>query len=311
MPDQSIFELEIELPDSRIEASASRLIGFENRYARIKKDLLMLTNPASLNDWSTQFHGTVLPLCGILIDRYPLIVFEGDVGTGKTATAEACCDKLARDIGKPAFLFKLSTRVRGSGMVGSMSHLINETFRLVTEEAGKNKYSFLIIDEADSLASSRSLIQSHHEDKVGVNTLIQKIDDIRKHSGRVLVFVSTNRIEALDPAVLRRASRIEHFDRPNEIEREALIRADCNGVNISDDSMKLLIELTGTNRGKRPYGMTYSDMRLRWLPEAINLAFPSRQLTAEDLIQAAMTINPTPPVSVSKESLRQPQERGV
>ena len=35
-------------------------------------------------------------LVASLGDRYPLIIFHGDVGTGKTATAEAAADALAR-----------------------------------------------------------------------------------------------------------------------------------------------------------------------------------------------------------------------
>ena len=94
-------------------------------------------------------------------------------------------------------LFKLSTRVRGSGKVGQMSTLLNQAFDVVAKQAGKTRQAFLIIDEADSLASTRDTVQSHHEDKVAVNTIIQKVDDLRRHSGRILVFLCTNRAGAL------------------------------------------------------------------------------------------------------------------
>jgi len=55
-------------------------------------------------------------------------------------------------------------------MIGQMSTLINQAFQTVTQEAGKSRLSFLIIDEGDSLAGSRDAAQSHHEDKVAVNT---------------------------------------------------------------------------------------------------------------------------------------------
>ena len=110
-------------------------------------------------------------------------------------------------------LFKMSTRVRGSGKVGQMSTLIDHAFEVVAREAGKTKYSFLIVDEADSLTTTRDNSQSHHEDKVAVNTIIQKVDDVRKFGGRILVFLCTNRVSALDPAVLRRAARTETFRR--------------------------------------------------------------------------------------------------
>lgn len=291
---QQLFELEIELPNAALAKSSSRLVGFEQRYQKLQKDLHILSNPDALERWSMQHYKAKLPLCEIFHERYPLIIFEGDVGTGKTAMAEASCDRLAREIEKTATLFKLSTRVRGSGMVGSMSQLINEAFRIITETAGKQKLSFLIIDEADSLTATRAQDQSHHEDKVGVNTLIQKIDDLRRYGGRIVVFISTNRIDMLDPAILRRAALIENFARPTEIEREALIRMDCEGLGLDDEAVKMLVDLTGTCNGTRPIGFSYSDLRLRWLPAALNDAFPLRKLEIDDLIKAAMTVKPTP-----------------
>jgi len=68
----------------------------------------------------------------------------------------------------------------------------------------------LIIDEADSLAAKRNGGQSHHEDKVAVNTLIQKIDDVRRLEGRSLVILCSNRYESLDPAILRRAAYLKN-----------------------------------------------------------------------------------------------------
>lgn len=128
--------------------------------------------------------------------------------------------------------FALSTRVRGTGTVGQMSQLIHDAFETVVAEAGKARLAFLVIDEADSLTASRGADQSHHEDKVTVNTLIQRIDDVRRCGGRVVVFLCTNRFAALDPAIVRRAGRIERFDRPNATEREQLLRQDCEGLGL-------------------------------------------------------------------------------
>ena len=71
--------------------------------------------------------------------------------------------------------------------------------------------------------------------KVAVNTLIQKIDDLKKYDGRVLVFLCTNRFSALDPAIIRRAGRVEIFSRPDEHERELLLKMDCDGLGFSDE----------------------------------------------------------------------------
>src|SRR5258707_533212 len=142
-----LFELELQLPDERLEQLSRRLIGFETRYQRIRRDLRLLSDPVELRTWSQTFHGQVLPLVDALRDRYPLRVLAGDVATGKTAAAEAASDRLAREIRKPAMLFKLSTQVRGSGKVGHMSTLINQAFQAITREAGKTKLAFLILDE--------------------------------------------------------------------------------------------------------------------------------------------------------------------
>lgn len=291
-----LFELELELPDAHLDKQAKRLVGFAERYKRLHRDLRLLIDPQGLETWSRTVYGRRVPLVDVAADRYPLVVFHGDVGTGKTATAEAASSALARELGRAAMLFKLSTRVRGSGNVGQMSMLINQAFQVVTKEAGKAKLSFLIIDEADSLAATRDTGQSHHEDKVAVNTLIQKIDDVRRYGGRVLVFLCTNRSGALDPAIMRRAGRIERFDRPTDREREELLRLDCEGLGLSDEAIRTLVELTGPDGSGRPVGFTFSDLRTRLLPEALGRAFPDRKVEARDLIDAARCLRPTPAI---------------
>jgi len=287
-----LFELELELPNAGIAASAKRLVGFENRYQRLHRSLRLLADPEELRAWSRKYHDKELAVCDAVSDRYPLIIFAGDVGTGKTVTAEGACDRLARDARKEAMLFKLSTRVRGSGKVGQMSTLLNQAFDVVAKQAGKTRQAFLIIDEGDSLASTRDTVQSHHEDKVAVNTIIQKVDDLRRHSGRVLVFLCTNRAGALDPAIVRRAALTEQFDRPTDQEREELFRMDLDGLSIKDQTLRELVRLTGP-RDSRP-GLTFSDLRSKLLPDALCRAFPSRALTEDDLIAAAKEVRPSP-----------------
>ena len=289
-----LFELELELPNDKIGASSKRLIGFEDRYQRLHRDLRLLADPEELRAWSKKYHHKELAACAAVSDRYPLVIFAGDVGTGKTVTAEGACDRLAREARKEAMLFKLSTRVRGSGKVGQMSTLLNQAFDVVAKQAGKTRQAFLIIDEADSLAAARDTVQSHHEDKVAVNTIIQKVDDLRRHCGRVLVFLCTNRGGALDPAIVRRAARTEQFDRPTDQEREELFRMDLEGLNIKNDAIREMVRLTGPQDGCP--GFTFSDLRSKFLPNALCRAFPTRALTGDDLIQAAKEVRPSPVV---------------
>jgi SpoVK/Ycf46/Vps4 family AAA+-type ATPase len=289
-----LFELELELPERDLQDKSQRLIGFEPRYERLRQDLRMLLDPASVEAWSRKFYGATLPLVLAIKDRYPLVIFHGDVGTGKTATAETASNRLVKELGKEGTLFKLSTRVRGSGNVGQMSTLINLAFAVVSKEAGKSRFCFLIVDEADSLAATRENSQSHHEDKVAVNTLIQKIDDIRRLGGRILVFLCTNRFDALDPAIIRRAGRIEEFARPTAQEREALLRMDLEGTGLDDNALRLLVEVTGADGAKRPLGYTFSDLRTRLLPDALGRAYPTRKLEARDFLEVAKSMQASP-----------------
>ena len=291
----ALFELEISLPDSRLKAQAERLVGFRARYERMHHGLRLLIDKDGLEAWSKKYYHKRIPLLDSLLDRYPLAVFHGDVGTGKTATAEAASNALAKELGREAMLFKLSTRVRGSGNVGEMSTLINQAFEIITKEAGKAKLSFLIIDEADSLAASRAGEQSHHEDKVAVNTLIQKIDDVRRFNGRILVIFCTNRYEALDPAILRRAAHLEEFNRPDDHERREILQMDCDGLDLSEKTITELVKQTGTH-GHHKLGYTFSDIRTRLIPEALSQAYPSRKITEEDFAEAVRRVQPSPSI---------------
>lgn len=289
-----LFELRLDLPDPQLDRLASRLVGFSERHERLRGHVRVLIDEDGLEQWSRRNYGRRVPLLDAVEDRYPLVVFHGDVGTGKTATAEAVSNALAREIGREGTLFKLSTRVRGTGYVGQMSWLINQAFQAVTAAATENRLSFMIIDEADFLAESRESGRSHHEDKVAVNTLIQKVDDVRRFGGRVLVFLCTNRFSSLDPAVVRRAGHVERFDRPSAAQREELLRLDCDGLGLPDATFEEVVRLTGSDGAARPVGYTYSDLRTRLLPEALARAYPQRGLESEDLIEIAKEMDPSP-----------------
>ncbi|MDD1150253.1 ATP-binding protein [Pseudomonas sp. TNT2022 ID357] len=289
----SVFDTETVLPDAELSTREAGLLGFAKRYDRVYNQLRLLLDLGQLGAWSKDYHQSVLPICNLVADQYPLVIFHGDVGTGKTAMAECIANRIVRESGtEDSVLLKLSNRVRGSGRVGEMGTLLTQVWEEVEKAAGKNRRAILLIDEGDSIAASRSQSQSHHEDKVAVNTLIQGVDEIRKYKGRVVVFLCTNRLSVVDAALQRRAAIVEEFRRPDVDERKALFEKDLLGLRLTDKQFQELAALTG-ERGDRP-AWTYSDLRTRLYPAALGLAYPDRALTFKDLKDSVESLRPSP-----------------
>lgn len=294
MSAQSVFEAKTNLPTLQLDVQAEKLLGFEARYQRVMKRLQLILQANDLERWSQKHHKKQLVVVGLLDDQYPLAIFHGDVGTGKTATAEAIANRLARDAKlEDAILFKLSNKVRGTGKVGEMGTLITQAFEDITRAIGPGKgRAFLIIDEGDSLGASRSQAHSHHEDKVGVNTLIQSIDTLRKYDGRIFAILCTNRLAALDAAVIRRAAIVEEFTRPSDAERHELFAKDLGDMGLSSTEIVKLVIATAATETKPSW--TYSDIRTRLYPAAVSLAYPNSPLTVEHFHQAVAELEPSP-----------------
>jgi len=288
-----IFDSELPLPDSDLGKREKSLLGFSSRHTRIRDRLRLLLQQDELAAWSAEHHGQTLAICNLITEQYPLAIFHGDVGTGKTATAECIANRLISDSKvEDCVLFRLSNRVRGSGKVGEMGTLLTDAFQKVTQAAGKSRSAMLVIDEGDSLAASRSQEHSHHEDKVAVNTLIQCIDDLRRLGGRVVVFLCTNRLSALDAALVRRAAIVEEFRRPDDGERRQLFLADLDGLGLSEPEISALVTLTGPRNGGPVW--TFSDIRTRLYPAAVASAFPACGLKFEHFRHAAESMRASP-----------------
>lgn len=289
----SVFERKVVLPDADITARTKVLLGFESLYLRVSKQLQLLINLDQVEVWSERHHGKRLALVDVLRDQYPFAIFYGDVGTGKSAMAEAIGNRIAKDSRtEDSLLFKLSNRVRGTGSVGEMGTLISEAFAEIKKSIGKDRRAILIIDEGDSLAATRSQEQSHHEDKVAVNTLIQAIDELRASRGRIFTILCTNRMSVLDPAIQRRAAVVEHFRRPDETQRKELFEMDLSDLGITPPQIAALVAATAASGGTPPW--TYSDIRTRLYPAAVALAFPESALTFAHLKQALAVTAPSP-----------------
>ena len=293
MSETSIFDSETPLPDDGLARREKTLLGFDTRYARVHDQLRLLLNVGQLAQWNRQHHGGRLALCDLVAEQYPLVIFHGDVGTGKTAMAECMANRLVAEArSEDSILFKLSTRVRGSGMVGEMGTLIAEAFKKVTASAGKHRRAVLIIDEGDSLAATRSQQHSHHEDKVAVNTLIQCIDDLRQYGGRIVVFLCTNRLSVVDAALQRRAAIMEEFRRPSDEERRQLLTMDLEALGLSAAQIGQLVTATAARPGLPCW--TYSDLRTRLYPAALARAYPDGPLRFEHLQSVATTLKASP-----------------
>ncbi|MEZ2347025.1 AAA family ATPase [Terriglobus sp. RCC_193] len=293
MSDHNIFELQLALPNSALAIKEKTLLGFEERYTKVRDRIRLLLSESEIASWNKKFHAGDLQLANLIKEQYPLVIFYGDVGTGKTETAECIANRIVTEAKtEDSVLFKLSNSVRGTGKVGEMSSLIAEAFQKITASAGKTRRAVLIIDEGDSLGAARSQEHSHHEDKVAVNTLIQSIDGLRRHGGRIVTILCTNRLSTLDPALYRRAALVEEFTRPDAHKRKALLKMDLKGLKMTDSQLEELVQLTGAH-GKHP-GFTYSDIRTRLYPEALSRAFPDRELQFADLQKAAQDVPASP-----------------
>lgn len=288
------FDERRDIPSDGIEAVAGTLVGFEARYRMMSSHLRMMLSPESLDKWSVRAHGRELPVCRLMRQRHPLFLLSGDVGTGKTVTAECAANRMAKEMEREGILLKLGAQVRGRGLHGEMTQKVRDAFEELKAAAGKKRLAFLVIDEADAVAALRDTEQMHQEEKSAVNTLIQRIDQIRDVGGRAAVFLCTNRVHALDQAIVRRAALHLEFNRPNQAERVELLARDLDGLELSGKDIKGLADMTG-ERGGCP-GYTYSDFRLRLYPHAVAAAFPDKLLTLEILKQAVKETAPSPEI---------------
>lgn len=265
-----------EFPEAAAQERFAALVGLDGTKQQLLAHAQVLFDASVLETWSNKVHGSLIPAVEDAMYRPPLVVLAGDVGTGKSALAETVGDAIARLLGVSVTLFPLSLTARGHGAVGEMTTLLTRALQKVQEHAGSARgrdgrlrhATVLLIDEADALAQSREMAQMHHEDRAGVNALLRGIDSLQRDRLAVLVIMCTNRADALDPAVLRRAAAVFHFSRPNEAQRRLLLDRSFAGVGIGDEYLREAVRLTGALHG-RSYGCTYSDMRQRLVPAVV------------------------------------------
>ena len=119
------------------------------------------------------------------------IILYGPPGTGKTLIAQA----LANEI--DAYYTKLNGLEMSSKWVGQSE----ENWRNLFKTAEENQPSIIFIDEFDAVARNRSGKDMYGDDVV--NQLLTLMSDVEKENKQIYVITATNRLESLDPAVVR------------------------------------------------------------------------------------------------------------
>lgn len=292
-----------EFPDPDSGARFDALVGLDHVKARLVNEAAILLNPALLDRWAANHHGGSTAAVRAVSERVPLIILAGDVGTGKTEVAETVGHPISQTLGIDVVLYPLSLNARGTGLVGQMTTLITGALSEVRAKASRARSSdgrttrayLLLVDEADSVAQSRELAHMHHEDRAGVNALIQGVDGLRKDRLPVLTMMCTNRADAIDPAVARRAAHIFEFTRPSQEQRLHVLAQAFGEMGLEDDELVKVASLLGPSEDC-DWGATYSDLRQRFVSDAVLDAYmAARPVTAARLVELAASFQPTRP----------------
>ena len=298
---QALFERQQVYPNPDAKAQFDRLIGLDDQKDRLRKMLTLLVHPRALTRWGERYHPEAHGLLETVLSRPPLVILAGDVGSGKTALAESIGDAVARDAMIEVTLLPLSLAARGQGRIGEMTQLISAAFDYTVKEANamvKNNVVegavILLVDEADALAHSRATAEMHHEDVSGVNAFIRGIDRLSNRRLPAAVIMCTNRYEALDPAVQRRAAEILRFDRPGEEQRRYVLESKLSELGFEPQDLDALVAATGPRNGL-PYGFAYSDLIQRLIPAIVLDAYPENSVEPARALTIAEKMEPTAP----------------
>ena len=235
----------------------------------------------------TEFHPAAEKLIDAVLMRPRLVILGGDVGSGKTELAEAIPDAVARQEEIEIDLLPLSLSARGQGRVGEMTQLISAAFDFTVKEAStieRNKDGaagavILLVDEADALAQSRESGDLRQEEVSGVNAFIRGIDRLSNSRLPAAVIMCTNRYDALDPAVTRRAAEILGFlADPTRKSGACCLRRSFAELGFENADIDAIVAATGERDGQ--FGFTYSDLAQRLIPAMVLDAYPERPITA-------------------------------
>ncbi len=243
-------------PNQSAEAAFNDLIAIDKQKEMLLHMLELFFNKAKVEQWQKKHHPKGLEFFQNLTGGTPLIILSGDVGCGKTALAHSIASPLAKRLDKRIIVYETPSNIRGAGRVGEISNRITDAFEQVKAKIKVGQLGLLIIDEADDLATDRDQNQAHHEDRAGLNVLIKQIDLIARESLELGVILITNRLKVLDPAIIRRATQVIEFGRPDESSRKLVFERIFKGSALNDKDYQELVEASG--HPDTPY--SFSDL---------------------------------------------------
>ena len=156
------------------------------------------------------------------------VLLVGPPGTGKTLLAKA----VAGEAGVPFF------SISGSDFVEMFVGVGASRVRDMFEEGKKNAPCIIFIDEIDAVARQRGtgMGGGHDEREQTLNQLLVEMDGFGVNEG-IIVMAATNRVDILDPAILRpgRFDRKVAVGRPDIKGREEILKVHANGKPLGDD----------------------------------------------------------------------------
>ena len=205
------------------------------------------------------------------------VLLVGPPGTGKTLLAKA----VAGEAEVPFFT------ISGSDFVEMFVGVGASRVRDLFEDAKKNAPCIIFIDEIDAVARRRGtgMGGGHDEREQTLNQLLVEMDGFGVNEG-IIVMAATNRVDILDPAILRpgRFDRKVMVGRPDIQGREEILKVHANGKPLSEEiDLKQIAQTTA--------GFTGADLE-NLLNEAAILAAKDNRifLKQEDIRKAFVKV---------------------
>ncbi|MCR4756652.1 MAG: ATP-dependent zinc metalloprotease FtsH [Butyrivibrio sp.] len=203
------------------------------------------------------------------------VLLEGAPGTGKTLLARA----VAGEAGVPFFI------ISGSDFVEMFVGVGASRVRDLFAEAKKNAPCIIFIDEIDAVARRRGtgMGGGHDEREQTLNQMLVEMDGFGVNEG-IIVMAATNRVDILDPAILRpgRFDRKITVTRPDIGEREAILKVHARNKPLADDvDLKTVAQTTA--------GFTGADLENLLNESAILAATSNRAFITQSDINSSFT----------------------